>query len=264
MAAEPNRILVHGHRGARAKLPENTIPAFEYAIREGANAIEMDLQMTKDNVLVVSHDPTLHAPICTGPQPSAPIYQLTLAQVREWDCGATKNPAYPDQKPVAGTRIPTFDEVLNLASKGTFDFNVEMKSDPSHPEYVPAPDVYAKMVWDKIREHKLENRVIVQSFDWRTLVALRKIAPKVRISALTDKDKRDYADISKDAGNAQIIAVQYGLVTPEKVAAAHAAGLQVVPWTPNTPELWDKLIAAKVDAIITDDPAGLIAHLKKK
>jgi glycerophosphoryl diester phosphodiesterase len=139
-----------------------------------------------------------------------------------------------------------------------------MKSDPAHPEYVPAPDEYARMVLAKIREHNLERRCIVQSFDWRTLVALRKLAPQIRISALTDKDKRDYAAIAKDAGNAQIVAPQYSLVTPEKVAAAHAAGLQVVPWTPNTPELWDKLIAAKVDAIITDDPAALIAHLKRK
>ena len=264
LAAEPSRIVVHGHRGARARLPENTIPAFEYAIKEGANAIELDLQVTKDNILVVSHDPTLHPPICTGPQPSAVIRQLTAAQLREWDCGAVKNPGYPQQQAVPGTRLPTFDEVLKLASRGNFDFNIEMKSYPERPEYTPAPDEYAKMVWDRVRAHKLEKRAIVQSFDWRTLVALRKIAPDVRISALTEKDTRAYAEIAKDAGNAQIVAPQYGLVTPEKVAAAHAAGLQVVPWTANTVEVWDKLIAAKVDGIISDDPAALIAHLKSR
>ena len=264
LAAEPSRIVVHGHRGARARLPENTIPAFEYAIKEGVNAIELDLQVTKDNILVVSHDPALHPPICTGPQPSAVIRQLTAAQIREWDCGAVKNPGYPQQQAVPGTRLPTFDEVLKLASRGSFDFNIEMKSYPERPEYTPAPDEYAKMVWDRVRAHKLEKRAIVQSFDWRTLVALRKIAPDVRISALTEKDTRAYAEIAKDAGNAQIVAPQYGLVTPEKVAAAHAAGLQVVPWTANTVEMWDKLIAAKVDGIISDDPAALIAHLKSR
>ena len=246
------------------RLPENTIPAFEYAIKEGANAIELDLQVTKDNVLIVSHDPTLHPPICTGPQPNAVIRQLTAAQLREWDCGAVKNPGYPQQQAVPGTRLPTFDEVLGLASRGNFDFNIEMKSYPERPEYTPAPDEYAKMVWDRVRAHKLEKRAIVQSFDWRTLVALRKIAPDVRISALTEKDTRAFAAIAKDAGNAQIVAPQYGLVTPEKVAAAHAAGLQVVPWTANTVEVWDKLIAAKVDGIISDDPAALIAHLKSR
>jgi glycerophosphoryl diester phosphodiesterase len=264
MAAEPSKIVIHGHRGARARLPENTIPAFEYAIKEGAHAIELDLQVSKDNVLIVSHDPTLHPPICTGPRPNAVIRQLTAAELRAWDCGAIKNPGYPEQKAVPGTRLPTFDDVLKLASRGNFDFNVEMKSNPERPEYTPAPDVYAKMVWDKVREHKLEKRAIVQSFDWRTLVALRKIAPDVRISALTDKDTRDFAAIAKDAGQAQIVAPQYGLVTPEKVAAAHAAGLQVVPWTANTVEVWDKLIAAKVDGVITDDPAALIAHLKTR
>lgn len=264
MAAEPSRIVVHGHRGARMRLPENTIPAFEYAIKAGAHAIEMDLQVTKDNVLIVSHDPTLHPPICTGPQANALIRNLTAAELKAWDCGATKNPAYPDQKPVPGTRLPTFDEVLKLASQGKFDFNVEIKSNPQHPEYQPEPDVYAKMVWDRIKAHKMEKRVIVQSFDWRTLVALRKIAPDVRISVLTDKDTRDFVSIAKDGGNGQIVAPQYGLVTPEKVAAAHAAGLQVIPWTANSADVWDKLIAANVDGIITDDPATLLAYLKGK
>jgi glycerophosphoryl diester phosphodiesterase len=264
MAADPSRIVVHGHRGARMKLPENTIPGFEYAIQAGANAIELDLQVSKDNVLIVSHDPTLHPPICTGPQPNAVIRQLTAAQLREWDCGATKNPGYPDQKTVPGTRLPTFDEVLKLAPKGNFDFNIEIKSYPERPEYTPAPDEYARMVWDRVRAHKLEKRAIVQSFDWRTLVALRKIAPDVRISALTDKDTREYTAIAKDAGNAQIVAPHYNLVTPEKVAAAHTAGLLVVPWTANTVDVWDRLIAAKVDGIITDDPAGVIAHLKAR
>jgi glycerophosphoryl diester phosphodiesterase len=258
------RIQVHGHRGARARFPENTLPAFDYAIKAGVDAIEFDLHATKDNVLVVSHDPTLKPPICTGPRSNVPIRELTLAEVKEWDCGAVKNPAFAQQQTVPGTRIPTFDEVLDLASRGKFDFNVEMKSDPNHPEYVPAPDEFAKMVLAKIREHKLEKRCMVQSFDWRTLVALRKLSKDIRMSALFDKDTRDFVTISKEAGNSQIVSPMMSLVTPEKVAAAHAAGLVVVPWTPNTVEQWDRLVAAKVDAIITDDPAALIAHLKEK
>src|SRR6185312_12129838 len=109
------RILVHGHRGARALRPENTIPAFEYAIAAGADALELDLAVTRDNVLVVSHDPVLHPPICTGPRAGAIIRDLTLAELGEWDCGALQNPDFPRQTPIPGTSIPTLDEVLALS-----------------------------------------------------------------------------------------------------------------------------------------------------
>src|SRR5947209_10993564 len=88
------RILVHGHRGARAIYPENTIPAFEYAIKAGADVLEMDVAVTKDNVLVISHDPHMNAAICKGPQPNALIHSLTLEQVRQYDCGALRNPRF--------------------------------------------------------------------------------------------------------------------------------------------------------------------------
>jgi glycerophosphoryl diester phosphodiesterase len=257
-------ILVHGHRGARGRRPENTLPAFEYAIAQGVDALELDMAVTKDNVLVISHDPILRPPACKGPEARAVIHELTLAQVREWDCGAVRNPAFPNQQPVPGTRMPTLDEVFDLAPRGAFDFNIETKSFPDHPEYTPPPEEFAKLVLAKIRAHKLEKRIILQSFDWRTLVAMRKLAPEIRLSALADKDKRDFVAISKDAANAEIVSPDYHLVTPEKVAAAHAAGIQVVPWTANTPAVWDRLIAAKVDAIISDDPAALIAYLRGK
>src|SRR5438445_8755121 len=105
------QIQVHGHRGARAVRPENTLPAFEYAIAQGVDALELDMAVTRDNVIVVSHDPVLEAPVCTGPVPKAVIRELTLAQVREWDCGAKANPAFPKQQAVPGTRVPTLEEV---------------------------------------------------------------------------------------------------------------------------------------------------------
>ena len=255
---------MHGHRGARARRPENTLPAFEYAIQQGVDALEMDMAVTSDNVIVISHDPILHPPVCSGPVKAAAIHTLTLAQVRQWDCGAVRNPIFPNQEPVPGTRMPTLDDAFRLASRGTFAYNIETKSFPEHPEYTPKPDEFAKLVLAKIREYKLEKRVILQSFDWRTLIAMRKLAPEIRLSALTENDTRDFAAIAKDAANAEIVSPIASLVTPEKVAAAHAAALQVVPWTANTPAAWDMLIAAKVDAIISDDPAAVIAYLKKK
>ncbi len=260
----PPRILVHGHRGARARFPENTIPAFDYAIQTGVDVLEMDMAVTKDNVVVVSHDPLLRPPVCTGPKPSGVIHELTLAELRQWDCGAVRNPRFPTQQTVPGTRIPTLDEVFELASRGTFEYNIETKSFPDHPEYTPPPAEFARLVLEKIRQHHLEKRVILQSFDFRTLIAMRQLAPEIRLSALTETDRRDFTLIVKGAGNAEIISPEFHLVTPAKVAAAHAAGLKVVPWTANTPADWDSLIQAKVDAIISDDPAALIAHLEHR
>jgi glycerophosphoryl diester phosphodiesterase len=263
-AGNAPRILVHGHRGARARLPENTLPAFEYAIQQRVDALEMDMAVTKDNFIVISHDPILETPVCSGPRNGVPIHQLTLAEVRQWDCGAVQNPNFATQKTVPGTRMPTLDDVFRLAARGSFAYNIETKSFPDRPEFTPPPAEFARMVLDKIREYKLEKRVILQSFDFRTLVAMRQLAPEIRLSALTEIDVRAFPTITKEAANAEIVSPYYKLVTPEKVAAAHAAGVQVVPWTVNNPADWDRLIDAKVDAIISDDPAALIAHLKER
>ena len=256
------KILVHGHRGARARRPENTIPAFEYAIRAGVDALEMDMAVTKDNVIVISHDPILRPPVCSGPAKNVAIRQLTLLQVQQWDCGAIQNPRFPTQQTLPGTRMPTLDEAFDLAARGNFDYNIETKSFPDHPEYTPDPAEFASMVLSKIRAHHLDQRIILQSFDFRTLLAMKRLAPEIRLSALTETDARPFSEIAREA-QAGIISPNFELVTPEKVAAAHAAGLQVVPWTVDTPADWDKMIAAKVDAIITDDPPSLIAYLQQ-
>lgn len=261
LAAEPPRaVKVQGHRGARAARPENTLPAFEYAIAAGVDALELDIAVTRDNVVVVSHDPFLAPPVCTGPSAKVAIRELTLAQVKQWDCGATRNPAFAQQQTVPGTRIPTLDEVFALAPKGNFDFNVETKISPARPELAPPPEEFARLLLAQIRKHRLESRVILQSFDFRTLIAMKTLAPEIRRAALYDGANQDLVEIAREA-QADIVSPVFRLVTPDNVRAAHAAGLTVIPWTPNRPADWDRLIAAGVDAIITDDPAALIAHL---
>ena len=224
----------------------------------------MDVAVTKDNVLVISHDPHLNPEICQGPQPNALIRSLTLQQVRQFDCGVLKNPRFAKQQPVPGTRIPTLDEVLGLSAQGSFEYNIETKSFPEHPDYAPPPEVFAKLMLDQIRKHKLEARAIVQSFDFRTLKAMKALAPEIRRSALYEGKARDFVEIAREAGGAQIISPGFHLVTPAHVKAAHAAMVQVVAWTANTPADWDKLIDAGVDSIIPDDPAALLAYLKKR
>jgi glycerophosphoryl diester phosphodiesterase len=258
----PRKILVHGHRGARAVRPENTIPAFDYAISIGVDALEMDMAVTRDNVIVISHDPILEPPVCHGPKDSAVIHQLTLKQVKQWECGGG-NPHFPAQQTIPGTRMPTLDEVFALAGRGTFDYNIETKSFPDQPRYTPTPEVFARMVLKKVRQYRLEKRIILQSFDFRTLRAMKSLAPAIRLSALTEDDPRDFAVIAREA-QAGIVSPNFNLVTPEKVAAAHAAGIQVVPWTVNAPREWDLMIAARVDAIISDDPAAALEYLKRR
>ena len=262
MAAD-SKILVHGHRGARAVMPENSLPAFEYAIQAGVDVLELDMAVTKDDVLVVSHDPEMNPAYCAGPANAKTkvIREMTLAELKQWDCGAKANPGFPKQKAIPGTRVPTLDEVFALAPRGKFDFNIETKIFPQRPSVTPTPERFAELVLAQIRKHKLERRVILQSFDFRTLRAMRNLAPEIRLSALLAFPQQDWIQSCKDSG-ATIVSPNVELVTPEKVAAAHAAGLTVVPWTANEATEWKMLVAAQVDAIISDDPAALIAYLQ--
>jgi glycerophosphoryl diester phosphodiesterase len=257
------QIQVHGHRGARAMRPENTLPAFEYAIAQGVDALELDMAVTRDNAIVVSHDPVLEPPVCTGPKERAVIHELTLSEVKQWDCGAKQNPNFAKQQPVPGTRMPTLDEVFDLAPKGKFLFNIETKSFPQRPELTPPPEEFVRLVLEVVRKHHLEKRVILQSFDFRTLHAMKKQAPEIALAALYEGPPKDFVAIGKESG-AGIISPMISLVTPEQVKAAHAAGLKVLPWTANRTEDWSRLTAAGVDGIITDDPAALIAWLKAR
>jgi glycerophosphoryl diester phosphodiesterase len=291
LPAMSQTILVHAHRGGRATRPENSIPSFEFAIQHGADVLELDLAVTKDDVLVVSHSPYLTAQIsdnprmaavlanervCLGPPlpPGTLIRSLTLAQLKQYDCGSKTLAAFPHQMAVPHTTIPTFEEVLNLAPQGSFEFNVETKIFPNHPEITPSPEVFVKMIDDAVKKHHLESRIILQSFDFRTLRAMKSLDPKIRLSALfgqskydgmmgiTDSDK-SFAHIAKISG-ANILSPDGSLVTLSEVSTAHAEGLQVAPYTVNTVEGWKQMADAHVDAIITDDPVGLLEWLRSQ
>ena len=264
------RIQVHGHRGARAVRPENSLPAFTYAIEQGVDVLELDLAVTKDDVLVVSHDAHMNPAFCTGPAGSQTlIRKMTLADLQQWDCGAKANPGFPKQQAVPGTRVPTLQQVFDLVkAKGAkVEFNIETKISPAKPDQTPTPERFAELVRDVVRANSLTSRVILQSFDFRTLHAMKRLEPAMRLSALYPNSMKEahrtLLDLAKESG-AAIVSPHFTTVKAEEVAAAHKAGLVVVPWTANTPAEWDPLIAAQVDAIISDDPAALIAYLKSK
>lgn len=258
------RIQVHGHRGARALRPENTLAAFQYAIDSGVDVLELDMAVTLDQHLVVSHDLAMSRRRCLGPEGETALYKLTLEQVKQWDCGTLKNKRYRRQVPVPGERVATLDEVFALAPQGQFGFNIETKINARRPELSPAPEIFARLVAEAVRRHGLEKRVIVQSFDYRTLKALRGIAPEIALSALYAGLPRDFRRINDDAGGVEWISPHHLLVTQAQVRRAHEAGLKVVPWTANRAGSWRKLAAAHVDAIITDDPAALIEYLQRR
>ena len=265
MLATP-RIAVHGHRGARAVLPENTLAGFLYAIEAGADYIELDIAATRDDVLVVSHDPVLSRRRCTAPAGSRRrevIRELALEELRRWDCGSRAHPRFPRQTPVPGARLPALEEVFELAARGAFQLDLEPKITPARPRLAPPPERFAALLVDAVRRHKLESRVVVQCFDFRMLHAIRALAPEIRLAALYQFGARGFVSLARKAG-VSIVGPYHRLVHPRRVAAAHAAGIRVVPWTANRPRDWERLIRAGVDGIITDDPAGLIAWLKAK
>ena len=239
--------LVYGHRGARAGLPENSIAAFQYAIDAGADAIELDVVVTLDNQLVVCHDPVLLRRKCAGGTGTRVIRKMTLADLSQWRCG--------------GAPIPTLDQVLALAARGSFLFNIEIKT---HPRYTPPAAEYAALVADAIRLRGLEARTLVQSFNFKVLDAVRRIAPGIRRGLLFEGlRRRSLLRVAVELG-ASNLSPYHRLVSKRLVAAAHDAGLTVVPWTANGPRQWNRMIDAGVDGIITDDPAGLLRFLQER
>lgn len=273
-ALQAGTIAVHGHRGSRGTVPENTLPAFEAALLAEADVLEMDLGVTKDGVVVVSHEPKVTPERCLGPdgkklEQAVPIRSLTLAELKQYDCGTLLNPKFPQQLPVPGERMPTLDEVFTMVKASGYEaapkaeFNIETKIFPAEPELSPSPAEFAKLVADVVKKHGLEKRVMVQSFDVRTLKEIKKIAPAIRTSQLTSEELADIVPALKSAG-ADIWSPNSKWITPEAVKEAHEAGIKVAPWTINTAKEWDAAIAAGVDAIITDYPAALVEYLQSK
>jgi glycerophosphoryl diester phosphodiesterase len=184
---------LQGHRGARGLAPENTLEAFKTALSTGVTTLELDLAMTSDGVLVVSHDGRLNPGHTRGPDgkfldaEGPAIRSLTLAQLQRYDVGRLKPgtalaAAFPEQRGMDGVRIPTLSEVFDLvrrANAGHIRFNIETKLTPTSGAGTPDPETFATGVVQAVREAELTARVGIQSFDWRTLAIVRRIAPQI-------------------------------------------------------------------------------------
>jgi glycerophosphoryl diester phosphodiesterase len=187
---------VEGHRGARTYRPENTIPAFAYALAHHVTTLELDTGVTKDGVLVISHNRAINGVHCHDTAPAFPgdpmfpyagdlIRDLTLAQVKTLDCGFT-DPGFPLQVAQPGARMPTLQELFDyVKANATYPvrFNIETKISPLVDDTVPY-DVFTKKLVDAIRSNSLEDRAMIQSFDWRTIMLAKQLDPKIETVAL--------------------------------------------------------------------------------
>ncbi|MBI5200211.1 MAG: MFS transporter, partial [Elusimicrobia bacterium] len=266
---------VEGHRGARWVRPENTLAAFRYALEAGVDTLELDLHATKDDVLVVTHDPFLSPELCLGPNgerltEKAWVRKLTLKELQRYDCGSLVNPRFKAQVAQPGERIPSFEELLawldteeNPRAK-TVLLNVETKSEPEHPDWTPEPEPFTKLVLASVKKHKLGKRFVLQSFDYRTLEAAKKLSPKTTLSALVEfRPKEPLVELAKRL-KADIVSPDHAWLTKEDVDALHAARVKVVPWTANDEAAWRKLDGYGVDGIISDDPKSLLEYRAKR
>lgn len=267
------KIDVHGHRGARAVLPENTLIAFQEALDSGVEYLELDMGVSKDNVIVVTHDQYINPNICqyeNGQRitKKIPIRSLTLQEIKELDCGTLINKKFPKQVPAPGQKIPTLEEVFELVQKSslpvakTVQFNIETKIEEDLPELTPTPEEFVKLVMEVVRKFEFEKRIILQSFDYRTLKAIRATHPSIRTSALIEGFFANVLRVAREV-KPDIVSPDYSLLSKNIVNELHKMGIKVVPWTANDPKSWSKLISWGVDGIITDDPRGLIGYLKQ-
>lgn len=293
---------LQGHRGARGLAPENTLAGFSRALEIGVSTLELDCGVTKDGIVVVSHDRLLspdHTRDAAGRFLEAPgpaIVDVAYEELRQYDVGRMKPgseyaAAFPEQQPVDGERIPRLADVFALVERSgnsTVRFNIETKIDPAHPLQSVSALAFARALADAIRDAGMASRTTVQSFDWRTLRLLGALAPEIGLAALTDQQPdEDTVEIGKPGASAWLgeldVDDHEGSVpklvqalgaktwsphardlTPALVIEAHALGLAVVPWTVNDPKDMERAIAAGVDGLITDYPDRLRNVLQSK
>jgi glycerophosphoryl diester phosphodiesterase len=281
---------IEAHRGGRALFPENTLPSFANALTMGVDTLELDIGVTRDDAIVVSHERGLNPDLARKPDgtyvapPGIPFVQLRLEEIRKYDVGRIRPGSayasqFPQQRAVPGTPIPTLREVFDLVRKSGdrhVRLNIETKIDPNRPDQSPDPQRFVTLLLDLLAAEKFSDRVMVQSFDWRTLLLVERLAPAIPTVYLTlqrgsaptvfsDKASDWTAGFNpaehanslprtiKAAGGA-IWSPYFGDVTAALISESHSLGLKVVVWTVNKPADMARMIEMGVDGIISDHP----------
>ena len=271
--AKPGIILPafnkEGHRGIRGLVPENTIPSMYRAIDYDVNTIEIDVVFSKDKKVVVSHDVFFHQDFTTTPDGKTltakeaqqhQLYQMDYAEIKKYDVGLKPHPGFPQQEKMAVYK-PLMSELIDsvehyAASKGkSILYNIELKSNKNYDGVkTPPVDEFVDLVMEVVKDKKIENHCYLQSFDFRPLQILHKKYPHIATAVLIGgEDKRSLDQQLEELGYVpEMYSPHYSVVTLKLVAACHAKGMKIIPWTVNTAEEMKKLKAMGVDGIITD------------
>jgi len=281
---------IEAHRGGRGLFPENTLVSFAGALTMGVDTLELDLASTSDGVLVVSHERRLNPDLARDANgayvvpPGAPFATLPLAEVKTYDVGQIRPDSnyakqFPEQRAVPHTPIPTLKEVIDLVRSSGNEhvrLNIETKIDPDHLDESPDPERFVTLLLGVLDAEQFSDRVMIQSFDWRTLQLVQQRAPKIPTVYLTlqrgmapnvsltrvthwtagfnPADHGGSLPRTIHAAGGKVWSPYFADVTPELVKQAHDLDLRVVVWTVNKPEDIARLIDMGVDGIISDRP----------
>ncbi len=261
---------VHGHRGCRGLRPENTIPAFLYALDSGVTTLEMDVVVTRDHQVVVSHEPWMSGALCLDPAgndiPARDslkhnIYRLSYEEVRTYDCGSKGNERFPEQlkmsayKPLLKDVIVAVENHIKNHTKYEVDYNIELKSDPrGDDKFHPKPEEFSRLVHDLLDEYLPMNRIVIQSFDFRVLKYWHTAYPEIRLAALVENKKGMEANLKELGFTPSVYSPYYAFVTPEMVKRCRELKMRLIPWTVNDEREMLSLKGMGVDGFITDYP----------
>jgi glycerophosphoryl diester phosphodiesterase len=269
---------LQGHRGARGLKPENTTPAFITALEWGVTTVELDVVITKDNQVLVSHEPFMSPSICLDTAGTSfqgdkkyNIYKLTYEEIKKFDCGSKGNERFPEQerqvvaKPQLSDVIVAVENHIKNFSQYEVDYNIEIKSSPEGDKKShPSVEVFSELVFQLIDQYLPWERVVIQSFDFRVLQYWHAKHPKVRLAALVENVKSIDSNLSALGFIPSIYSPYYKLLSREKVEYIHTLAptgledekqkLRVIPWTVNEIKEMEEVRAWGVDGLITDYP----------
>jgi glycerophosphoryl diester phosphodiesterase len=261
---------VQGKAGCRGIMPENTIAGMIKALQLGVTTLEMDAVISKDKQVVLSQEPYFNHEISLSPDGKAiafkdekkhNIYKMDYEEIKKYDVGSKPHPRFPGQqkfkavKPLLSEMIDSVENYVKLNRLAKPDYSIETKLIPKGDnEFQPDSATYVELIMAVVKKKRLEKRVIIQSFDVRTLQYLHENYPKIRTSLLID-EKEDFENNIKELGfNPTIYSPYSVLVGKTLVDKCHALGIKIIPWTLNSTKDITYLMNLGIDGIITDYP----------
>lgn len=263
---------IQGHRGARGNLPENSIPAMLFALEAGVNTLELDVVISADSQVVVSHEPWMSSTICRYPDGSSiaadeamslNLFQLTYEEIKAFDCGSKGHDQFPDQnaiavyKPLLSELLAASEQFITSQGLNPVNYNIEIKSHPDGDNlYHPTIETFVDLVVDAIERHVPRSRYNIQSFDVRVLKHMHNTLPDITLSYLIgEMGEQSLDDLISDLGfEPDIVSPYYPLIDEAFMTQAKSINAQVIPWTINDVQTMQELAGMGVDGIITDYP----------